>query len=92
MCFSKNEIYPLFAEVDTDGNGYVSQGQAVEVFKKMFPDIPEIKLKSWAEQYDTDKNDKVQYGEFVVLYCNIEAKYVKLYDYIIKSDYTVMLK
>ena len=65
---------PLFEEKDTDKNGWVTCEDAQEILKKEFPSMTDAQLEKFAKSFDTDNNNQVRYGEFIMFYGRLKGR------------------
>ncbi|ELT91521.1 hypothetical protein CAPTEDRAFT_222069 [Capitella teleta] len=70
----KETLEPKFAEYDPSNTGFVSPDDAIAIMQQEFAGLPYATIQSMVQRYDKDKNNKVDFGEFILFYSCVKAK------------------
>ncbi|TSS97537.1 Plastin-1 [Bagarius yarrelli] len=74
------ELRTAFNKIDIDNSGYVSDFELQELFREASLSIPGYKVREIAERFitgDTNKDEKISFEEFVVIYQDVRSKEVR---------------
>mmetsp|Transcript_48967 Transcript_48967/g.136224 ORF Transcript_48967/g.136224 Transcript_48967/m.136224 type:complete len:315 (-) Transcript_48967:524-1468(-) len=58
---NQNNIWWAFCEYDTDGNGFITEDELCHIMK----DQSREQVKKWLDEYDLNKDGKIDYEEFM---------------------------
>ena len=72
--FRKDHLQPKFEIYDPKGTGFVEPIDAIAILMQEFDGLPYQNVQSMVYRYDKDKNNQVDFGEFILFYSCVKAK------------------
>jgi hypothetical protein len=67
------EIKELFDQFDADGNGHITVGEISNVMKALGENVPGYKIRDMIKEVDLDRNETVEFGEFVTMLAKVKS-------------------
>ncbi|XP_058251236.1 plastin-1 [Hemibagrus wyckioides] len=74
------DLRVAFNKIDIDNSGYVNDFELQELFREASLYIPGYKVREIAERFiagDTNKDEKISFEEFVVIYQDLKSKEIR---------------